>query len=646
MRRSLFFELLRQQVIIALIPIIFIGGVAYEILFPRLTQELVHNRQALAQSVNNQVSARLDAVEDLLTLIVLDIINNPNAALLSNRLDGFVQVSDVFETVYVTDNDGKISHIGLSVDNVSSRRLFIDMDVAFTSLNDDTTDQGVFQWSNIFVSPITGEQSVALITRFGKTHIIAEVDVQHLPSISAKVSTSDIFVMLLDSKATIIAHPDEGISRQQMSLGSAPLFTQDLSSIRTGEFLWENKRHHATVVPLEKARWQVVIAQPMSSFNSAMRYLTVTWLILAAMTLSITAFIALRTATNQSRPVQDLQSMTKKISLGNYQVTPIETPIQEYQSVSDAFLEMASRIQKREQELTELNVELEGRVAERTSELLQINDELTRSVLHLETTMEQLVQSEKLASLGNLVAGIAHELNTPIGNAKIAVSSQLDYVRDINLAIDNNQLTKTALNQFFEDISSTADMAFRNMARASDLIRSFKQVAVDQTSSNLRTFNLATVINEVLVTLRPSLKRVPVKVETQVPANIEMHSMPGSISQVLTNLINNAIFHGIENKPSIVVTVHAEIINNRVLLMVTDTGVGMPEANIRRAFDPFFTTKMGQGGSGLGLNIVHRMVTGMLKGDIELTSIVGEGTTVKMTLPLNITQSDHSTTTR
>jgi len=335
-----------------------------------------------------------------------------------------------------------------------------------------------------------------------------------------------------------------------------------------------------------------------------------------------------------------LQSMTKKISSGTYDLTHIESAIEEYQAVSDAFLTMAEQIKTREKELTELNVQLEGRVEDRTSELLVINEELTNSVLRLETTMEQLVQSEKLASLGSLVAGIAHELNTPIGNAKIAVSSQLDYIRDVNIAIENNQLTKTRLNQFFEDIHSTADMAFRNMARATDLIRSFKQVAVDQTSSSLRTFNLATVINEVLVTLGPSIKRLPVKVEMQVPANIDMHSMPGSISQVLTNLINNAIFHGIEDKSKIIITLNAQVSNDRVLLIVSDTGVGMPEENIRRAFDPFFTTKMGQGGSGLGLNIVHRMVTSMLKGNIELTSVRGEGTTVTLDLPLNINASD------
>jgi len=640
MGNSLFLVLLRQQMLIALIPIILIGGVAYQILFPRLNEELIQNRQSLALSVSGQVTAQFKAAEDHLTIIAMDIVNNPNSAQLSNRLDGFVQVSDIFETVYVTNANGRISHIGLAVDKVDTRNLFIDMDISFTKLDEDSKAQSKFQWSNIFVSPITGEQSVAVITRFGTTYLIAEIHLQQLPSIAAQLSTDDILVMLLDSKATIIAHPDVDISRQQISLGFAPIFTENRQQLRTGSFFWNKQEFQVTVVPLPKTRWQVAIAQPMNSYNAVTRYLTLTWLFLAAITFVITVFVAYRSALSQSRTFKELQSMTKKISSGTYDLTHIESAIEEYQAVSDAFLTMAEQIKTREKELTELNVQLEGRVEDRTSELLVINEELTNSVLRLETTMEQLVQSEKLASLGSLVAGIAHELNTPIGNAKIAVSSQLDYIRDVNIAIENNQLTKTRLNQFFEDIHSTADMAFRNMARATDLIRSFKQVAVDQTSSSLRTFNLATVINEVLVTLGPSIKRLPVKVEMQVPANIDMHSMPGSISQVLTNLINNAIFHGIEDKSKIIITLNAQVSNDRVLLIVSDTGVGMPEENIRRAFDPFFTTKMGQGGSGLGLNIVHRMVTSMLKGNIELTSVRGEGTTVTLDLPLNINASD------
>jgi signal transduction histidine kinase len=307
--------------------------------------------------------------------------------------------------------------------------------------------------------------------------------------------------------------------------------------------------------------------------------------------------------------------------------------------VSDALVAMADQVKSREQELKELNVELEGRVEARTAELLTINDELTQSVMRLETTMEQLVQSEKLASLGSLVAGIAHELNTPIGNGKIAVSSQQDYIRDIRKADAANQLTRTMLDQFIDDIGSTAEMAFSNMERASELIRSFKQVAVDQTSSHQRTFNLATVVNEVLVTLRPTLKKSPVQVETHIPANIEMHSMPGPLAQILTNLINNSVFHGLGDKESLTIILTAELQQQSVRLKIEDTGVGMEDDTVKRAFDPFFTTKMGQGGSGLGLNIVHRMVKGILKGDIQLTSQPGQGTEFELTLPVDITQT-------
>jgi signal transduction histidine kinase len=636
MRRSLFIELLRQQLTTALIPIFLIGGIAALVIIPRITDDISQHRETLALSVSDQVSTHLNASKEHLKLVAMDIINNPNAALLSNRLDGFVQVSDTFETVYVTGIDGKIDHIGLPISKIGTRRLFVDMDISFSSLWEDQLISGESVWSNIFISPITGHQSVALQRQLGTSNLIAEVDILTMPTLTQKLSRGELLVMLLDEKATLIAHPDPEISQQQFNMGFAELFTKDTDVMRSGTFEWEGENYHATVVPLPETRWQVVISEPRKSFTATVDYLTIIWISLTTITLLITAFFSFQTAKNQSRPFAQLKSMARKISGGQYEVTAVRTVIEEYEAVSEAFLKMANRVKEREVELTELNTELEGRVEQRTSELMEINDELTHSVRSLETTMEQLVQSEKLASLGSLVAGVAHELNTPIGNAKIAVSSQQDYLRDIRKAMGGGGLTKTMLAQFIEDIDSTADMGFRNMERASELIRSFKQVAVDQTSSNQRDFNLSTVINEVLVTLRPTLKKAPVHVETVVPANIEMHSMPGPISQILTNLINNAVFHGLGDKDEITIHINAEVIKETVHLTVRDTGIGMPEDNIKRAFDPFFTTKMGQGGSGLGLNIVHRMIKGILHGDVHLSSVEGTGTTFKLTLPLDL----------
>jgi len=637
-QRSLFLELLKQQLLTALIPIVCIGGVAALVIFPKMLDELEINQRSIALSVSDQVASHLHSANEHLKLIAMDIVANPNAAQLSNRLDGFVQVSDVFSTVYVTSPNGKIGHIGLPINKVATRRLFIDMDISFSTLWIENLNPGESSWSNIFISPITGRQSVALQTQIGRSNLIAEVDILRMPTLTKQLSKDGMMVMLLDEKANLVAHPDPDISQQQFNMGYASLFTENTKMTRTGSFLWDSTEYYATVVPLPETRWQVVISKPLPLFYSTISYLTNIWLIMAFLTILITSFIAYRSARAQSRPFQQLQSIAGKISSGQYDVEALSSSIVEFQEVSNTFVRMAERVRSREGELTDLNAKLESRVELRTSELLEINDELTKSVLRLETTMEQLVQSEKLASLGSLVAGIAHELNTPIGNAKIAVSSQQDYLRDIQNDLENNTLKKSSLNQFVEDITSTADMGFRNMERATELIRSFKQVAVDQTSSQQRLFSLSTMINEVLVTLRPTLKKHPVHVDTRVPANIEMNSLPGPLSQILTNLINNAIFHGLGKKANIEIHIEAECVNDQVHLIFQDTGIGMSESDQKRAFDPFFTTKMGQGGSGLGLNIVHRMVKGMLKGDIILDSTEGAGTTFRLILPINLTE--------
>lgn len=634
MQRSLFTELIRQQLITALIPIVMIGGVAALVIFPRLNDNLVSQHQQLAISVSDQVAAHLAATKEQVKLIALDLSQKTEQTNVSARLDKFIETAKSFETIYVTNADDKIIHIGLPADKQATRPLFINIDVSFSTLWG--ADQGDFSWSNIFISPISGEQSLALSAPLNDGKLIAEIDILQMPALAKSVSHGSVEVMILDEKATLIAHPNSDISLQQLNLGYAPLFTENTDRIRSGLFPWNGADFHATVVPLADARWQVVVAEDNASFSANIDYLIVIWATMAAVTLIVSIYFALRSARRQSQPFTELTHMTTRISGGDYDVDTIGTFIEEIEGVSEAVVAMANRIKLRELELTEFNKELEGRVEERTRELLDMNDELTESLSTIEATMEQLVQSEKLASLGSLVAGVAHELNTPIGNAKLATSSQQDYLKDIRLSIKEQTLTKSQLAQFIEDIDNSSDIGLRNLERAAELIQSFKQVAVDQTSSHQRFFSLATVVNEVLVTLRPTLKRKPVLVETHIPTSIEMNSLPGPVSQILTNLINNSVFHGLEDKERMDIRIVATEVEDSVIIEVSDTGVGIPEEHIKQVYDPFFSTKMGKGGSGLGLNIVHRMVTGMLLGKVNLETKIGEGTKFTLILPIDL----------
>lgn len=281
---------------------------------------------------------------------------------------------------------------------------------------------------------------------------------------------------------------------------------------------------------------------------------------------------------------------------------------------------------------------LESQVAERTAELTAANTELTEALATLKTAQRELVESEKLASLGRLVAGVAHELNTPLGNALTVVSALEDRWGKLETMLSGQlPMRRSLLEELARDTRRGQDILQRNVQKAADLVRDFKQVAIDQTTDSRRSFDLAQVIEDVLVMVEPSFKHTPFKIQTELAPGIAMNSYPGALGQVLTNLLMNALVHGFEHRESGQVTVHCAPISvegeEMVELQVRDDGRGMDESVRRRIFDPFFTTKLGTGGSGLGMHIVHNIVTNVLGGQIEVVSSPGQGTRTLIRLP-------------
>ncbi len=289
-----------------------------------------------------------------------------------------------------------------------------------------------------------------------------------------------------------------------------------------------------------------------------------------------------------------------------------------------------------EHEILELNATLEQRVIERTEELQQANEELAYTLDTLNMAQEELVRSEKLAALGSLVAGIAHELNTPIGNSLMVASTLLDQTQALTEGYARDKgLKRSVLENYIGDAGRAGDILVRNLQRAADLVNGFKQVAMDQTSSQRRRFSLAEVVSEIMLTLWPTLKKTAFSVRQSIPDDLVMDSYPGPLGQVLANLVNNALLHGFEGRKTGTVSISARRGDEGWMeLTVADDGVGIPAANLNRIFDPFFTTKLGAGGSGLGLNIAHNIVTGILGGRIRVQSEPEAGAVFILTLPL------------
>lgn len=262
-------------------------------------------------------------------------------------------------------------------------------------------------------------------------------------------------------------------------------------------------------------------------------------------------------------------------------------------------------------------------------------DEQKILIAKLEQATNQLVQSEKLASLGSLVAGFAHELNTPLGNSLMVASTLSTRIDEFAAQLNAGALRKQALLDFVEQSCQAAALLQRNSQRAADLIGNFKEVAVDQTSMRRRSFDLRQALDEVLSALQPKLRHTGHHLEVSVPAGIVLESYPGPIEQIVTNLLANSLLHGFEGIAAGTIRIGAEVLADaRVALTYADDGVGIDEADAKRVFDPFYTTKLGSGGSGLGLYIVYNLTTGVLGGTIKLSSGPGQGVRFELLLPL------------
>jgi len=276
---------------------------------------------------------------------------------------------------------------------------------------------------------------------------------------------------------------------------------------------------------------------------------------------------------------------------------------------------------------------LERTVAERTAQVEQSNRKLQDTVCKLERAMNELVQAEKLASLGAMVAGISHELNTPIGVALTVTTALEERFERLTGQLSTGKLTRTALDEFVGSGLEMTRLVVRSTQRAAGLVNSFKQVATDQVSESRRNFDLYEVVVDLLATLGPGIERPLIRVINAVPPGLACDSYPGPLAQVIANLVQNALSHAFAQSDKGTVRIDARAHGASVLVTVSDDGVGINPQLQSRVFDPFFTTKLGQGGSGLGLAVCHRIVTAVLGGELKLVSELGKGSSFVIDIP-------------
>jgi signal transduction histidine kinase len=343
------------------------------------------------------------------------------------------------------------------------------------------------------------------------------------------------------------------------------------------------------------------------------------------------------------RRVNQLVAAADRLGTGNLGTrTMLEHDGGELGRLAAAFDRMAESLEiqdfdrrRAEEEVCILNEDLEERVTTRTSELARANAELQKALEDLRQAQGQLVLSEKLAALGELVAGVAHEINTPVGVALSATSTMAEKNRVISDRFAQGEMKRSDLTEYLETTREGVEMSLLNLHRASDLIRSFKMVAADQVSETRRTFNMREYVGQVLLSLRPKLKKTSHTVEVDCPEDLVVESYPGAFSQILTNFIVTSRTHAFEPEQSGLIRIAIAAADGILSLTYSDDGRGIPTEAQAKIFEPFYTTARARGSTGLGLHIVFNIVTRTLGGTVTCCSAPGHGTTFQVRMPLD-----------
>lgn len=301
--------------------------------------------------------------------------------------------------------------------------------------------------------------------------------------------------------------------------------------------------------------------------------------------------------------------------------------------------ELKKKVNLRTMELETLNKQLKKDITQRKraeTKLQKANKDLSDSLTKLKYAQDKLIQSEKLASLGGMVSGIVHEINTPIGIGITASTFIKQLISKIEKNLEDGMVDAQSLSKFLKKTHEAAAMIHVNLGRAGNLLGNFKQVSVDQVSEKPRKILVDEYIHEVIASLVVELKHSPHRILVNCPQNLIFDSRPGALAQIITNFVMNAInhaFEGVEENGEILFDISAD--DTTLYLICRDNGKGMGKEEVKQIFDPFYTTKREQGGTGLGLYVVYNLVTKALSGSIECKSSLGKGTEFKIKVPLN-----------
>jgi signal transduction histidine kinase len=397
----------------------------------------------------------------------------------------------------------------------------------------------------------------------------------------------------------------------------------------------------------DKIQGMVFIRSELDQLSEAIRAKSVILAITLIFSIGFSIFLARIMQGALTKPIQELVTTINQVSKSkDYSIRSRKLSHDEIGELSNQFNDMLTKVQEADREKEKaaleahrLNESLEQSVIDRTQELSEANDTLSTAMEDLQNAQSQLVENEKMASLGSLVAGVAHEINTPIGIGVTATSHLNSQIKEFDDLYQSGKIKKSDFETMLTSSKESSGIILKNLQRAAELIKSFKQVAVDQSEEQTQHFNLKTYLDDVIVSLKPQLKHTAHEFEIECE-DVEVNSYPGCFAQIVTNLVGNSILHAFDDGRAGRMSLRVKQEGEEICLTFEDNGKGMTEEQLEKIYEPFFTTKRGKGGSGLGMHILYNMVSQTLNGTIDCYSEVGKGTKFEIYFPVDVANSE------
>lgn len=551
-------------------------------------------------------------------------------------VQGLAESHSVAESVFLLDTRGRVRAIAYNGETSTPAVDRIGLDLSSSAVFAEPSSAPA-TISTVYLSPVSEQATVAVsagLSDGGK--LVMELNLARLAQLNRVAQdTGGLNVLIVDDNGYIVADMNSDKPQRNAMLPIEALRAVRAQAAASIDYDGQRWFASSTPVSLGRLQWRVLVLRPATAVFGPVAEIVVMTIGSIVLVMGLSYVVMLLFTRGLTKAAETLAVHAQEFSGGR---VPQQRNLRfrDLYHVDKSMRSMALTLHHREQALRQMNEELEQRVQQRTQHLQQANAELEQTMQQLASTQSELVQAGKMSALGSMVAGIAHEMNTPVGNARLVATTLKDTARQMARDVSTGKVSRSQLLAGIDSVVGGADLIDRSLERAADLVQSFKQVAVDQTSNRRRTFSLQEVIHENEVLLAPRLRGVGAVVHVQAPsAKVMMDSYPGALGQVITNLIENALVHGYSGHSGGRIDVRVEPRDSQqVLVQVSDHGRGIPPESLGKVFDPFFTTRLGQGGSGLGLSIVYGLVTRTLGGRIGVESTVGQGTTFTLVLPL------------